>query len=150
MRKRLFELLLLVLAFLVLTGGRGSKPMYQPKPLSVPAGMSLDQVTEVVKRALSDRGWFIDDNVPADDGLSAEIIASLNVRVHSVKIKIAIDTSQIHMTYVSSVNMSYQESKFIATSRSVRKEKGPWIHPKYTTWLKNLELDVRTAFNEFK
>ncbi len=140
MRKRLFELLLLVLAFLMLTGARVAAPMYEQKPLSVPAGMSLEQVTEVVKRALSGRGWIIDKNVPADDGLSTEITSTLKVRVHSVKIKIAIDTDQVHMTFVSSVYMKYRKSK----------KRGPLIHPKYTTWLKSLEFDVKTAFNEFQ
>ena len=102
--------------------------------------MSLEEVTEVVERALSSRGWVIDENVPAEDGQSTEIISSLHVRIHSVTIKIAIDTEQVHMTYVSSVEMRYQESK----------KKGPLIHPKYTTWLKNLELDVNTGFNKFR
>ena len=135
MGRRLVGSFLMVLAFLVLTGARRPAPMYEPKPLSVPDGMSLEEVTDVVKSALSGRGWGLDDETASEDGGSTEITTSLHVRIHSVTVKIVVDTEQIQITYVSSTNMRYKET-----------QRGAKIHPKYTTWLKNLELDVNTAF----
>ncbi len=135
MGRRLVRSFLLVLAFLVLTGARRPAPMYEPKPLSVPEGISLEEVTDAVKSALSSRGWGLDEETASKDSGSTEITTSLHVRVHSVTIKITVDTEQIQMTYVSSTNMRYKETK-----------RGPKIHPNYTIWLKNLELDINTAF----
>lgn len=135
MYRKLVGSFLLVLAFLVLTGARRPAPMYEPPPLKVPEGMSLEEVTDIVKSALASRGWGLDEETAAEDGGSTEIATSLHVRVHSVAIKIAVDTKQIQMTYVSSTNMRYKKTK-----------RGAKIHPKYTTWIKNLELDINTAF----
>ena len=136
MHKRLFTVLLSVLAFLVLTGARGAAPLVQLEPISVPEGMTLEEVTSIVKDALAGRGWKLDEKTTAEDGESLDIVTSLHVRVHSVTINISINTERIYMTYVSSANMRYKETK-----------KGPRIHPKYTTWLRNIELDINNGFS---
>ncbi len=135
MRRRLLGLFLMLLAFLVLTGAQRPAPMYMQTPISVPAGTSLEEVIGIVKEALVTRGWTVDQEVAAEDGEATEVTTTLHIRIHSVTIKIAIDTKQIHMTYVSSTEMRYKESK----------KKGPMIHPNYGRWLRNLELDINTA-----
>ena len=133
MRERLALLFLLLPALVISMSARESELMYTPAPIEVPKGTDPGDVPKAIQAALAGRGWSMDKESVPDSGGAGEIIATLNVRVHTVTIRFEFDAGRIQIHYVSTTNMGYKESK----SNKLL------IHPKYTQWLKNLEKGLK-------
>ncbi len=129
MSKNVGRALSLVFVLVVTLGARGAEPMYVPEPIPVPSGVSLADATKAVKDVLAGRGWIVQDTEESEGGITVN--AKLMVRVHMVKIKLHVRQNQISIEYVDSLEMQYQ----------IKKGK-PYIHPKYTQWIKNIEVDL--------
>lgn len=127
-----WTMLFLWLPLLVISmGARGSVPMYMPAPIAVPPGANPADVSRAVQKALVGRGWTVNETKLAEGSGTSEIRATLNVRVHTLTIKFEFDQERIQIRYVDSTNLGYGENS-----------KGKFIHPKYTTWISNLESDL--------
>jgi hypothetical protein len=124
-RSRLLALLLVPVAFMLM--GASSIPLTDPEPLSVPAGLTVEQVTKAVKVGLLSRtGWAITKEAPG------QFEATLNVRQHMLKVNIPYSASSVAIKYVDSQNLDYGEKKGVKV-----------IHPKWNNWTRNLMSDIQ-------
>lgn len=126
---RLAALLLPVLALFMFAGPVEARkaPLADPAPVAVPAGLTAEQVTKDIKRALIGRGWVVSEERPG------EILATLNLREHVAKVRVTWDTREIRIAYVDSTNLEYSERKGTR-----------YIHPNYLGWVKNIATDMGT------
>ncbi len=125
-RSRLPWLLLVPMAFLLL--GARTGPLVDPAPITVPAGLSLKEVSRAIRTVIATRGWV----VSIDEG--GKIDAVLNLREHTAHIAIAYDTKEVRPTYVSSENLNYEEKKGVR-----------YIHRNYLNWMNNVSTDITRA-----
>jgi len=132
-QKRLAVIGLLIPVLTLLTGARGSAPMHESVPIPVVEGMTAEQVSKALRMALEGRGWTVDGTRLSQGDDPCVIDSTLHVRIHMVKIKVEFDDSAIRIHYVDSANMGYRETR-----------RGKFIHPKYTTWLNNIERDIKS------
>ncbi len=137
MRKQALWLALLLPALFFSVGARSAKPMYEPPPVEVPGGISQEDAAKSISKAVMGRGWTIDSKDISERGPSL-FTASLHVRKHSLTIRIEFDTEQITFHYVESENLGFKE-----------KDGVKYIHPKYTTWIKNIELDLAVELQNY-
>lgn len=137
MRDRLVLLFLLLPALVISIGARRAEPMYTPPPIEVPKGAMAGDLSKAIQAALTGRGWSVDQENVSETGGASEILSTLSVRVHTVTIRIEFDDERVQIHYVASTNMRYEEDK---------DEK--YIHPKYTQWLKNLELELKSEVHK--
>ena len=129
-RSRLLALLLVPLAFMLM-GGAMPTPLTDPQPISVPAGLAIEQVTKAIKVGIASRpGWAVTKEE------SGQIEATLNVRQHMLKVNIPYSTSSVAMKYVDSQNLDYSDKKGVKV-----------IHPKYGNWTRNLMSDIQRELN---
>lgn len=108
-----------------------SAPLYNPEPISVPAGKSLEQVKTAIRSALLSRGW---------EGTAASanhIVGTLHVRKHTAVIDIHYDTKEIKISYKDSNQLNYE-----------MKDNKPFIHPNYNGWIQKLEKDIRVKISD--
>jgi hypothetical protein len=140
MLDRLALLLLLLPALAISMGAHRPEPMYKPPPIEIPRDAKADDVSRAIQTALSGRGWTVDKENVSEGGGASEIVATLNVRVHSVTIRFEFDDERIQIHYVTSTEMRYKE----------RKDGEKLIHPKYTEWLKNLEGDIKVQLQNLR
>jgi hypothetical protein len=129
-RSRLLALLLVPLAFMLM-GGATPIPLTDPQPISVPAGLTIEQVTKAIKVGVASRtGWAVTKEE------SGQIEATLNVRQHMLKVNIPYSTSTVAIKYVDSQNLDYGEKKGVKV-----------IHPKWGNWTRNLMSDIQRELN---
>lgn len=128
---RLLQPLLLLLALLLSCGQAhaGRAEIVDPPPVSIPAGLSQEQVVKDIRRALIGRGWSVKAEQPG------EIDSELHLREHVASIKLAYDASEVRLSFVDSRNLDY-------------KEKGGkrYIHSNYLGWIGYLVQDLNTNF----
>lgn len=123
LRSRLF--LLFALPLVVLLMG-ATKPIVDPAPIAVPAGMAAPAISKAIRAGLVSRGWVINSESPG------RIETTLNIRTHSVTLEIAYDTQAVNIRYLSSTNLD-EETK---------KDGQKYIHRNYFNWLKNVQSDI--------
>ena len=129
-RSRLAALLLIPLAFMLM-GGATPIPLADPEPISVPAGLNIEQVSKAIKVAVASRpGWAI---TKEDNG---QFEVTLNVRQHMLKVNVPYSTSSVAIKYVDSQNLDYSEKKGVKV-----------IHPKWVNWTRNLASDIQRELN---
>ena len=129
-KKPLGRLLLVVVVLLVCTGARRPKPMYMPKPMPVPSGVSMADATKAAREAVVGKGWVVESLEESDT--ENTLIAKLLIRVHMVTIKVRVTGEQVSIEYVASTEMGY-----------MIKDSKPYIHPKYTEWVHNIEINLQ-------
>jgi hypothetical protein len=124
LRTRFAALLIVPLAILLM----GAALLTDPEPVTVPAKLSMKDVSKAIRSGIVQRGWVVskDEN--------GQIDASLNVRTHEVRVAIVYDTKQVKINYVSSQNLDYDE-----------KGGKRHIHKKYNQWVQNMANDIRTS-----
>jgi hypothetical protein len=93
--------------------------------IRVPATATMDDIAKAIKHALIERGWTLQRE---ENGL---IEAKIFVRSHIADIRIPFDKEYVHVQYVSSMNLLYDEKQGIKH-----------IHRNYNKWTKLLERDV--------
>lgn len=119
--------LVLLLPLLLLTMAFRQVPLVDPAPIAVPAGISDQQVTDIVSQALMGRGWTITQHS------SNEIDATYAPRDFSVSIAVHFNSQSIQINYVTSSNLKYE----------VRNGQR-YIHTNYANWIKNLISDIKS------
>jgi len=119
--------LLLVPALVLLMGSR-QVPLTDPAPITVPANVSQDKVTQIIEQALSARNWRIVKHVPG------EVDAVYDPRDFSVTIAVHYDPQKIQINYVTSSNLKYDERNGVR-----------YIHRNYESWIKNLVTDIQNG-----
>ena len=118
--------LLLLLPLLLLTMAFRQKPLIDPPPIAVPAGLSAVQVGKAVKGGLIGRGWAV--TAEQADGVDA----TLTGNDYTAKIHVAFDTKQVSIRYVDSSNLKYE----------VKKNGQRMIHTNYMGWMHYLSDDI--------
>lgn len=122
--KRGWSYLLLLPLFVLLMGAR-QVPLTDPEPLSIPASASAEQVTKAIKAALVGRTWEITEEQPG------KIISTLHLRTHMAKIEVIYDDKLIHIKYLDSSELMYEDKKG-----------GRFIHRNYLSWIQNVRSDI--------
>ncbi len=96
-------------------------------PTKATVEVTLEQVSAAIIEAGAGRGWSMTEVEP---GL---IRGEILVRgKHKVAVNIPFTTTTFSILYLSSENMNYQ-----------LRDGEPRIHPKYNSWIKNLERDIQ-------
>jgi hypothetical protein len=106
-------------------GHAAATALVDPDPIAIPAGLSSEQVTNDIKRALVARGWVVSKEEPG------RIDATLNLRAHVARIAITHGDGQVRVAYVSSENLKYRVKNGQRT-----------IHKNYLSWVNNLVTDI--------
>lgn len=125
MRSRKLGWSLLLVPALVLLMGSRQVPLTDPAPITVPANVSQDKVTQIIEQALSARNWRIVKHLPG------EVDAVYDPRDFSVTIAIHYDAQQVQINYVTSNNLRYEVKNGVK-----------YIHKNYISWTKNLVTDI--------
>ncbi|MGH8758662.1 MAG: hypothetical protein ACREVW_04005 [Burkholderiales bacterium] len=105
------------------------KPLVEPEPVAIPAGVNQATVVKAIKRALIGRDWSLGKEQPG------YIEGTLNVRKHMVKVGISYDAGKVTMKYLDSAEMGYRE----VGGKQL-------IHPKYRNWTTNVMSDIGKDF----
>ncbi len=124
-RLRIYGVLFVVFTCLVLSGGCVTAMLTSPMemllyPYSYP--VSLGRIEKAIEEALLERGWAIDGRG------AGQIVATLKVRSHVVRVRFLYDTRKIRVFYIDSKNMQYD---------------GQVIHKKYHIWIELLFKSIR-------
>jgi len=114
----------LAVCLLVLAGCGRNSPLYnvQESPLNAPATATMAQVEKAIVTAGIGLGWEIK---PESAGKAT---GTLKLRTHVAVVDIAYNTKTFSIQYKDSVNLNYS---------------GGWIHPNYSSWVRNLEQAIR-------
>jgi hypothetical protein len=104
--------------------GARVEPIYDAV-IRVPATATMEDIAKAIKHALIERGWTVQRE---ENGM---IEAKIFVRSHTADIRIPFDKEYVHVQYVSSTNLLYDEKHGIKH-----------IHRNYNKWIKLLERDV--------
>jgi hypothetical protein len=102
-----------------------TKPLVDPEPVAVPAGLSDKAVAKAVRVGVSQRGWAITKEEPG------YMEATLHLRTHMARIGITYDTRQVKIRYLESENLDYTMKNGV-----------PQIHRNYLSWISNVVLDI--------
>ena len=102
-----------------------TKPLVDPEPLLVPAGLSDKAVAKAVRVGVSQRGWVITRQDPG------YMEATLHLRSHMARIGINYDTQHVKVRYLDSENLDYGMKQGVAH-----------IHRNYFNWVNNVVLDI--------
>lgn len=124
-RSRFAALLFIPLAFMLM--GSSKVVLTDPEPISVPAGLKIQDVNKAIKMGIASRtGWAVtkDEN--------GQIEATLTVREHMLKVNIPYSTTSVAIKYVDSQNLDYSEKKGVK-----------YIHAKWVNWTRNLLSDIQ-------
>lgn len=126
---RLFWGIALVLSLLAAPAWARLENVYNPDPIQVPAGKSMEQVRQAIRKALVDKGFNVRELGPGHiegkynrsgrGGL--EHVAVFNVRF---------DNKIVRITYKSSKDLNYDP----ATKQ---------IHSTYNKWIRTAEKHIR-------
>ena len=127
MPKIIRTLLVLLLALLPLAASARSTELSDPDPIAIPAGMAPEKVAQAIRSALIGRTWTVTKQQPG------RIDATLHIRSHTATIAVTYDAQQIHIAYVSSDNLKYNEKKNGKRT----------IHSNYMQWIQNVVLDLQ-------
>lgn len=113
--------------FAFATAAQAREKLVDPAPVTIPAGLSGEQVTKDIKRALAGRGWEVTAEQPG------RIDARLHLRDHVAVIRVTYDATSVQFAYVDSTNLDFKEK------RGQR-----YIHGNYLGWINYLRTDLTT------
>ncbi len=128
MIKRLFATFLLLISLPALASRLAT--LTDPPPLSVPSGLTQEQVAKAIVAGMDKRHWVAESAKPG------EIVAVQSPRDLVAKVKISYDTKSITIAYLDSTNFLYEEHD------GVRQ-----IHEKYNAWVLNLSRDIQSSLS---
>ena len=125
-RYRRFVLPVLFLALCVSLSACKRSPILEVEevPLDAPAGASLAQVGEAIKRAGSAVGWRVSE---LDSGDLRAAFGSAGDK-HSAVVIIRYSAASFSIEHSSSINLNYSIERSIT-----------YIHPTYNTWVSRLK-----------
>ena len=79
--------------------------LVDPDPVAIPAGVTAEQVTKDIKRALIGRGWEVTAEQPG------AIDSTLHLRDHVARIRVTYDAQAVRVAYVDSQNLDFAEKR---------------------------------------
>ncbi|MCF6255601.1 MAG: hypothetical protein L3J98_07015 [Gammaproteobacteria bacterium] len=130
MKHSMLSVVIISVFLILVTGCRGTVPVYNIENSPVAAvsdqDVSLDKVGEAIKRAGVKRGWIM-----KQDG-EGHIVGILSVRKHVAKVDITYDAKSYSINYKDSEELNYKEGE---------------IHPKFNSWVENLQRDINLQLN---
>jgi hypothetical protein len=100
-------------------------PLLDPEPVLIPAGLSESSVAKAIRLGSAKRSWMITKDEPG------RMEATLHVRTHTVKVAIPYGVRDLHIQYLSSENMEFEQKKG-----------QQHIHKNYNKWVRNLAVDI--------
>jgi len=121
------RLLLFLLPILLFTMASRQAPLVDPAPIAVPSGVAQTDVVRAIRNALQYRNWVISAQQPG------QIDATLYLRDHEARIRIAYDEQDVRIAYVGSSNLDESEHDGVKQ-----------IHERYLTWINYLDSDINT------
>lgn len=126
---RFLQGMLALLALFAFAGAAEARraPLVDPDPVAIPSGLTSEQVTADIKRALVGRGWTVASEAPG------RIESTLHLREHVARITVSFDDQQVRFAYVDSENLDYR-----------LKRGEPYIHSNYLGWINYLVDDLAT------
>lgn len=98
--------------------------IYNVDAATIPQGLTQEKIVQAIKTGGAQRGWVIDEQGPG------HLLATLNIRSHTVRADIRYNTTSYSITYKDSVNMKFKKGR---------------IHGAYNKWVRNLEGDIQRA-----
>lgn len=117
----------IIFTCLVFVEGCVTTNLISPMEMSLSAfsgRVATDRIEAAIEDALMERGWDIDAR------REGEIIATLEVRSHMVRIRLLYDSRKVRAFYIDSKNMKYD---------------GTIIHKKYHVWIDLLFKSIRES-----
>ena len=121
------RLLLFLLPILLFTMASRQAPLVDPAPIAVPAGVAQTDVVRAIRNALQYRNWAISAQQPG------QIDATLYLRDHEARIRIAYNEQDVRIAYVGSSNLDEGERDGVKQ-----------IHERYLVWINYLDGDINT------
>src|SRR5690606_39271393 len=114
----------LAVCLIVLTGCGRNAPIYdaQEVQLNAPTNATMAQIEQAIVAAGAGLGWEIKPGGPG------KALGTLKLRSHVAIVDIAYNTKTFSILYKDSVNLNYSDG---------------WIHPNYSSWVRNLEDAIR-------
>jgi predicted small lipoprotein YifL len=114
----------LAVCLLVLTGCGRNSPIYNvpESTLNAPPNATMAQIEKAIVAAGTDLGWEIKPEGPG------KATGTLKLRTHVAVVDIAYNTKTFSIQYKDSTNLNYSDG---------------WIHPNYSSWVRNLEKAIR-------
>jgi hypothetical protein len=104
------------------------KPLMDPPPIGVPAGLSVDQVRKAILAGGDKRGWILVDSK------LGRLTLRQSPRDLVVDVSVTFDASTVTISYLDSTHMDYSEAGGVKQ-----------IHPKYNEWAANLSKDIEAS-----
>ncbi len=95
--------------------------IYNVTSAPVPAGLTAAQIESAVTTGGASRGWVVERQG------EGHLLATLNVRSHTVRADIHFDLATYSITYRDSENLKFRKGK---------------IHGAYNKWIRNLKRDI--------
>lgn len=122
-------LLGLILASLILFGCAARlADLDSPQSISVPSDVERQELRQVIKDAMLDRGWSVHDES------NHVITADLRLRAHFARVDIDYGGRDVQVEYVQSRNLRYN-----------RDDGRELIHKNYNAWVRNLLNDIEVG-----
>ena len=90
----------------------------------IPSGLTPQQVEVAITNGGAQRGWVVERVAPG------HVLATLNIRRHTVWADIRYGPSSYSITYKDSANIKFRKGK---------------IHGAYNKWIRNLNADIQQA-----
>lgn len=106
--------------------GPKTAPIYNPPPIQVPAGQSLEAVKKAVRKSLFERDWETREIGPGH--LQGKHTKSGKNGDYTAVVDVKFDSKTVRITYKSSENLNYSNGS---------------IHKTYNNWATNLERTIR-------
>ncbi len=102
--------------------------VYNPPPIPVPAGKSLEQVKKAIHQGLAQKGFQYKDT--GANQVQAKYIRPSKKGDYVAVFNVNYDTTSVRITYKDSENLNYSDGK---------------IHPTYNKWIRTAENYIRLS-----
>ena len=114
----------LLLSFTAVSAHAKWEEIYNVEAAEIPAGLSNAKIVKAIQTGGAQRGWVV-----TEEG-AGHLLATLNIRSHTVRADIKFTSSSYSITYRDSQNMKFKKGK---------------IHGNYNKWVRNLDGDIQRA-----
>lgn len=109
-------------------------PIYNPEPIQVPAGKSMEEIKKAVHKALFNKEWQARDIGPGHvQGKHTKTDKKMS---YTAVVDVKFDTKTVTISYKDSENLNYDA-------------KEQTIHKTYNGWAKNLEREIRGVLGAY-
>jgi len=110
-------------------------PIYNPSPISVPAGKGIEHVKKAIRKACFDKGWEVRE-IAAGQMQAKYSKSGRRGATHIAVVNIRYDAKRIRISYKGSQDLDYDAG-------------AGTIHGTYNRWVQNLERNIRANLGAF-